>query len=76
MQLGSTESMKLYLLNSKAMAFLSIHSVSKELQNNECKIIDVKGLSIERYFYFIQPQGHAEALPELFMKFARHYHFE
>lgn len=72
MQLGSTESMKLYLLNSNAMAFLSVHSILKELQNKECCIVDVKGLSIERHFYFIQLHGQAEALPDLFMKFARH----
>ncbi len=75
MQLGSTESMKLYLLNSDAMAFLSIHAVLKELQNKECTIIDVKGLGIERYFYFIQQHGQAEGLQNLFMKFARHYNF-
>jgi DNA-binding transcriptional LysR family regulator len=75
MQLGSSESMKLYLLNSNAMAFLSIHSISKELQNRDCCIIDVKGLTIERYFYFIQQHGESEALPELFMKFARHHNF-
>lgn len=75
MQLGSTESMKLYLLNSNAMAFLSIHSILKELQNKECCIIDVKGLNIERHFYFIQQHGQVEALPDLFMKFARHYNF-
>ncbi len=75
MELGSTESMKLYLLNSNAMAFLSVHSILKELQNKECCIIDVKGLTIERHFYFIQQHGQAEALPDLFMKFARHYNF-
>ncbi len=76
MQLGSTESMKGYLLNSNAMAFLSVHSILKELQNKECCIIDVKGLNIERHFYFIQQHGQAEALPDLFMKFARHYNFK
>lgn len=76
MQLGSTESIKLYLLNSNCFAFLSIHSILKELKNNECQIIDIEGLNIERYFYFIQTQGQAEALPELFMKFARQYNFK
>lgn len=52
------------------MAFLSIHSVLKELQNKDCCIIDIKGLSIERFFYFIQQQGPAEKLAELFVKFA------
>ena len=73
--LGSTESTKLYVLNSDAMAFLSIHSVLKELQNKECAIIDVKSLSIERYFYFIQQHGQAEGLTNLFIKYAKHYNF-
>jgi len=76
MQLGSTESMKSYLLNSHAMAFLSIHSILKELRNNECCILDIEGLAIERYFYFIQAHGQTEALPELFINFANHYNFK
>lgn len=75
MQLGSTESMKLYLLNSSAMAFLSIHAVLKELQNKDFTVVEVKGLKIERNFYFIRQHGGTEALPELFMKFASHYNF-
>ncbi len=76
MQLDSTESIKLYLLHSDCMAFLSVHAISKELRNKECRIIDVKGLSIERDFYFILPQGQTDALPELFIKFSRHYNFK
>ncbi|HWB24142.1 MAG TPA: LysR family transcriptional regulator [Chitinophagaceae bacterium] len=76
MQLDSTESIKNYLLHSGSMAFLSIHSILKELQQKEFCIMDVKGLAIERYFYFIQPHGHAEALPEMFMKYARSYNFK
>lgn len=73
MQLDSTETIKSYLLHAPCMAFLSIHAVVKELQNNECCIIDVKGLHIERSFYFARLQGDTQALPELFMKFAGHY---
>jgi LysR family transcriptional regulator, transcriptional activator of the cysJI operon len=76
MQLGSTESIKSYLLKSNALAFLSIHSILKELNNNDCCIIDVNGLVIDRYFYFIQKHGQAEALPDLFMRFACHYNFK
>lgn len=76
MQLGSTESIKRYLLHSNCMAFVSIHSVLKELKLKEFCIIDVKGLSIERYFNFIQHQGQGEGLPELFMKFARHHNLK
>jgi len=75
MQLSSSESIKLYLLNSEAMAFLSVYAILKELKNRECCIIDVKGLTIERNFFFIQRHGQAGALPDLFLKFARHYNF-
>lgn len=75
MQLGSTESMKRYLLNSDAMAFLSVYSVLNELKTKACTIIDVKGLTIERHFYFIQQHGQPESLADLFMKFAGHYNF-
>jgi len=75
MQLGSTESIKSYLLHSNCMAFLSIYSILKELKNKEFTIIDVNGLTIERYFHFIQSYGEAETLPDLFMNFANHYNF-
>jgi len=71
MQLGSTESIKGYVLNSNCLAFISIHAVLKELKNNECRVIDVKGLTINRPFYFIQAHGHKESLAELFTRFAR-----
>jgi len=73
MQLDNTEMIKNYLLQAPCMAFLSVHAVLKELQNKECCIMDVKGLQIERNFYFIRLQGEAQALPELFMKYAQHY---
>jgi DNA-binding transcriptional LysR family regulator len=76
MQLGSTESIKNYILHSNTMAFISLHSIYKELKENKFTIIDVQNLSIERSFYFIQQQGQVEALPELFMKFANHYNFK
>ncbi|MDB5030590.1 LysR family transcriptional regulator [Mucilaginibacter sp.] len=73
MQLGGTESIKSYLLHSNCLAFLSIHSILKELKNGECRIIDIKGLSIERPFHFIQPHGQPSSLAELFTCFARNY---
>lgn len=68
MQLGSTESIKLYLVNSDCVAFLSIHSIEKELKNKELTILDIKNLNIERYFYIINLQGKKEALSDLFIK--------
>lgn len=75
MQLASTESIKSYLAHSNCMAFLSIHSILNELKANELQIVDVKGMDIERYFYFIQLHGQAASLPELFIKFASHHNF-
>lgn len=71
MILGSSESIKSYLFNSNVFAFLSIHSILKELKKNEIKIIDVKNLSIERYFYYIIEQGGSDHLQELFLKFIK-----
>lgn len=71
MQLGSTESIKSYLLHSNSLAFLSVNAILKELKNNECRIIDIKGLSIDRPFQFIQQHGQATSIAELFIRFAK-----
>ncbi|WP_316840196.1 LysR family transcriptional regulator [Pedobacter gandavensis] len=70
-QLGSTESMKSYLMNSSCLAFISIHALTKELQNGSLSVIDVNGLSIERYFYFIHLQGKLDGLSEVFLRHAQ-----
>ncbi|EIA07574.1 LysR family transcriptional regulator [Flavobacterium frigoris] len=67
MQLGSTESIKSYLMNSDCVAFISIHGIEKELKNNELVVLDVNNMVIERYFYVISLQGKTEALSELFI---------
>ncbi|MPM92047.1 HTH-type transcriptional regulator CysL [bioreactor metagenome] len=76
MILESSKSIKSYLLHSNAFAFLSVHSIFKELKNNELKIIDIKDLSIERYFYFIIQQGGSNHLKELFLKFMNRDNFK
>ncbi|MGB4413361.1 MAG: LysR family transcriptional regulator [Paludibacter sp.] len=76
MQLGSTESIKSYLLHSDCMAFLSIHSILEELKNNKLQIVDVKDLNLDRAFHFIQLHGETEGLPDVFIEFARHYNFK
>lgn len=73
MHLGSTESIKSYLSHSSCMAFLSIHAVLKELQTGALTVIDVDGLTMERYFYFVHLQGKPEALVEMFMRYAKHH---
>jgi len=73
MQLGGTESIKSYLQNSNCFAFLSVQSIINELKTGSLKIIDVKGLSMVRPFYFIQPHGQPTSLVELFIRFALTY---
>ncbi|MFY7847237.1 LysR substrate-binding domain-containing protein [Chryseobacterium gambrini] len=69
MQLGSSESIKNYLLHSDALAFLSVSTVLNELKNNQLTIIDIKNFSIERNFHFILPKGEQSELIRLFLKF-------
>lgn len=73
-RLGSTESIKDYLRHSSTMAFLSIHAVSKELQNGELRVVDVKDLSIARNFFFINLQGNSDGVVENFLRFTLAYH--
>ena len=77
MQLGSTESIKSYLLNSDCVAFMSIHALQKELQNNELAILDIKDVVIERFFYVITLQGKTDSLSELFIQnISNHYNLK
>jgi DNA-binding transcriptional LysR family regulator len=71
MQLGSTESIKSYLLNSNCLALISVHAILKELKNSEFRIINIKGLTIERPFNFIQRYGQPESLADLFIRFTK-----
>jgi DNA-binding transcriptional LysR family regulator len=73
MQLGSTESIKSYLLHSNCFAFLSVQSILNELKINSLKIIDVKDLAVKRPFYFIQQHGQPSSLAELFMRFSKSF---
>ncbi|HEY0177338.1 MAG TPA: LysR family transcriptional regulator [Pedobacter sp.] len=73
-QLGSTESIKSYLMHSNCLAFISIHAISNELHNGTLRVIDVAGLNIMRNFYFIHLQGKTDGLSEVFLRHARLYH--
>ncbi|TGN23651.1 LysR family transcriptional regulator [Empedobacter tilapiae] len=75
-QLGSTESIKSYLLHSDSLAFLSIQSILQELKNQTLTIIDVKNLVIERHFNFIVPEGEQSKLVNLFIEFCNRYNLK
>lgn len=57
MVLGSSESIKTYLLHSDSFAFLSIHSIIEDLRSNKFRIIDIQNLDIQRIFYFATLHG-------------------
>lgn len=75
-QLGSTESIKSYVLHSDALAFLSIQSILQELKNQTLTIIDIKNLVIERNFNFIIPEGDQSKLVNLFIDFCNRYNLK
>jgi len=76
LELESAESIKAYLLNTTAFAFLSIHAILKELKSGELKVVDVKGLDITRVFYFITQQGDTPDLQEIFIKHLTSHNFK
>lgn len=75
MQLGSTESIKLFLENSDSIGIVSIHAISKDIAGGRFKIIDIEGLTIRRTFQFIQNQGESLSIAENFIRFAKRQFF-
>lgn len=76
MEFESTESIKSYLLSSNSYAFLSVASIFKELKNGELKIVDIKELEIERFFYCITQQGDTHFLNDIFLKHLSLHNFK
>ncbi len=68
--LGSTESIKLFLSNSDCMGIVSVRSVSRELMAGMYRVIDIKGMPMQRTFSFAQMQGQEGGLAQVFMQYA------
>ena len=73
MQLGSTESIKLFLENSDALGILSVRAVTRELMSGTLKVIEVDGFRAERMFLFVEPQGQNGGIEESFIRYASNY---
>lgn len=73
MQLGSTESIKLFLENSDALGIVSVRAVTRELMAGRLKVIDITGFEAQRMFSFAQMQGHTGGLEESFIRYAQQY---
>ena len=52
LQMGSTESIKLFLENSEVLGIVSIRAVTRELMSGRLKVIEVEGFRAERMFTF------------------------
>ncbi len=73
MQLGSTESIKLFLENSDALAIVSVRAVTRELTSGILKVIDISDFTAERMFSFVQLQGQSGGLEESFIRYMQAY---
>lgn len=70
MYLGSTESIKLFLEHTDCMGIVSIRSVHKELVAGNLRVVEIKGMPMQREFNFVQLQGQEGGLSQVFMRFA------
>ena len=61
-QLGSTESIKLFLESMECVGIISVQAVRNELASGKLKIIDIRDFNCERMFSFAQSQGKAGGL--------------
>ncbi|MEG1616920.1 MAG: LysR family transcriptional regulator [Bacteroidales bacterium] len=68
-QLGSTESIKLFLENADCLGIVSIQAVRNEISSGKMKIIDVTDFDCKRMFSFVQSQGKTGGLEEKFMRY-------
>ena len=73
MYLGSTESIKLFLEHTDCMGIVSIRSVHKELVADTLRVVEIKGMPMQREFNFVQLQGQEGGLSQVFMRFAGHH---
>ncbi|GAA4842307.1 LysR family transcriptional regulator [Algivirga pacifica] len=73
---NSTEAIKNYLYHSDQFALVSIHAITDDLNTNKLKVIDIKNLSIERWFYFVRRTGYLSNTTDYLEKFIRtNYNF-
>ncbi len=71
LNLGSTESIKNFILQTDTLALVSIRSVLREIKAGVFKIIDITGLDITRKLRFVSNLGGLNPLVERFIEFAK-----
>lgn len=71
MQLGSSEGIIRYLLNSDSYAFISIAAASDYLRSGLLKVVDIDNLTINRTFRFVSLHGKHGRLTDTFKQFCK-----
>lgn len=64
MQLGSTESIKQYIIHADCLTIISVQAVLNEISAGKLKVIDITGITFEREFSFVQKWEKQGALPK------------
>ena len=67
--LGSTESIKRFILHSNCMGIISIRAVRKEVLEGELKVIEIEDMKLERDFVFVEKHGESGQLVNIFKRF-------
>lgn len=73
MYLGSTESIKLFLEHTDCLGIVSVRSITRELYSGLLRVVEIKGMPMNRDFCFAQTQGQESGLAQVFMQFAMHH---
>lgn len=74
-RLAGTEALKNFLKEDNCLGFLPKRSLLKELRDEELVLVDIRGLSIRREFFFIQRHGtDSGGLNKAFINFAKNYY--
>lgn len=69
MQLGSTESIKQYIIHADCLAIISVQAVLNEITAGKLKVIDIAGITIEREFSFVQKMGETGGIAKGFISY-------
>ena len=69
LQLGSTESIQLFMESAGCLGILSVQAIRKELALGRLRIVDVRDFECKRMFHFVRMQGENGGLPEHFIRY-------
>ncbi len=72
--LNSTEAIKNYLYHTNSFALVSRHAIREDILYHKLKIIPIKDLVFERWFYFVCRTGFQSKTMDQFQRFFLHNH--